>query len=61
MSIYPDHYHRSIDRQLKSRHNATEAITEIYCERETLERFLAHARKLSLSCSIKRIGSPMLA
>jgi FAD/FMN-containing dehydrogenase len=38
MSIYPDHYHREIDRKLKTK--ATEAITEIYCEREALERFM---------------------
>lgn len=45
MSIYPDHYHRSIDRQLKARDNSTEAITEIYCEREVLERFMAEVRE----------------
>jgi FAD/FMN-containing dehydrogenase len=45
MSIYPDHYHLSIDRQLKARHNATEAITEIYCEREALPRFMADVRE----------------
>jgi len=38
MSIYPDYYHREIDRKLKT--NATEAITEIYCERDALERFM---------------------
>ena len=38
MSIYPDYYHREIDRKLKTK--ATEAITEIYCERDALERFM---------------------
>jgi len=38
MSIYPDYYHREIDRRLKTK--ATEAITEIYCERGALERFM---------------------
>jgi len=38
MSVYPDYYHREIDRRLKT--NATEAITEIYCERDALERFM---------------------
>ncbi len=38
MSIYPDYYHREIDRRLKTK--ATEAITEIYCERDALERFM---------------------
>jgi len=41
MSIYPDYYHREIDRRLKT--NATEAITEIYCERDALERFMVDA------------------
>lgn len=45
MSIYPDNYHRSIDRQLKAEHKATEAITEIYCERESLESFMADVRE----------------
>jgi FAD/FMN-containing dehydrogenase len=44
MSIYPDHYHGAVDRQLKTKHKATEAITEIYCDREALERFMAEVR-----------------
>ena len=44
MSIYPDFYHREIDRRLKTRAPATEAITEIYCERDALERFMAEVR-----------------
>ena len=40
MSIYPDYYHRDIDRRLKTKTPATEAITEIYCERAALERFM---------------------
>ncbi len=45
MSIYPDYYHRELDKKLKSRHKATEAITEIYCEREALGRFMADVRE----------------
>ena len=45
MSIYPDYYHRELDKKLKSKHKATEAITEIYCEREALERFMADVRE----------------
>jgi FAD/FMN-containing dehydrogenase len=41
MSIYPDHYHREIDRALKTKTRATESITEIYCEREALGPFMA--------------------
>jgi hypothetical protein len=45
MSIYPDHYHQGLDRKLKAKHKATEAITEIYCERDALERFMADVRE----------------
>jgi FAD/FMN-containing dehydrogenase len=45
MSIYPDHYHRELDKKLKAKHKATEAITEIYCERDALERFMAEVRE----------------
>jgi FAD/FMN-containing dehydrogenase len=45
MSIYPDHYHRALDRKLGGKHQATEAITEIYCERDALERFMADVRE----------------
>ncbi|GAC1656145.1 MAG: FAD-binding oxidoreductase [Gemmatimonadaceae bacterium] len=44
MSIYPDNYHHVLDRQLKARQSATESITEIYCERASLERFMADVR-----------------
>ena len=45
LSIYPDHYHRALDRKLGAKHQATEAITEIYCERDALERFMADVRE----------------
>ncbi|HEX9685905.1 MAG TPA: FAD-binding oxidoreductase [Burkholderiales bacterium] len=45
MSIYPDHYHLALDRRLGEKHKATEAITEIYCERDALERFMAEVRE----------------
>jgi FAD/FMN-containing dehydrogenase len=44
MSIYPDHYHRTLDTRHKTGQKATEAITEIYCERDALERFMAEVR-----------------
>ena len=45
MSIYPDHYHRKLDRMSNATHKATEAITEIYCERDLLEPFMADVRE----------------
>jgi FAD/FMN-containing dehydrogenase len=44
MSIYPDHYHAALDRRIGAKRQATEAITEIYCERGALERFMAAVR-----------------
>jgi FAD/FMN-containing dehydrogenase len=44
MSVYPENYHRVIDQRLASQVKATEAITEIYCEREQLERFMTEVR-----------------
>ena len=43
MSIYPDHYHRALDRRLGAKVPATEGITEIYCERDALPAFMAAA------------------
>jgi FAD/FMN-containing dehydrogenase len=40
MSIYPDHYHKALDERMKAENKATEAITEIYCERERLPQFM---------------------
>ena len=45
MSIYPDHYHQKLDQQGNAKHKATESITEIYCERDALENFMADVRK----------------
>jgi FAD/FMN-containing dehydrogenase len=45
MSFYPDNYHRSIDRTTNPTQSSTEAITEIYCERESLDCFLADVRE----------------
>lgn len=44
MSIYPDDYHRALDAKLGAGHPATESITEIYCERDALEPFMADVR-----------------
>jgi FAD/FMN-containing dehydrogenase len=44
MSIYPDEYHRSIDRMTDAPNRASEMICEIYCEREALEKFMGEVR-----------------
>lgn len=48
MSTYPDGYHREVERRTKAPSRGSEMITEIYCEREALERFLAEARLYAL-------------
>jgi len=48
MSIYPDNYHQALDRRMQADVKATEAITEIYCERDTLEPFMADVREDAL-------------
>jgi FAD/FMN-containing dehydrogenase len=45
MSTYPDDYHRVLERRMQSENRASEAITEIYCERDALGRFMAEARE----------------
>ena len=49
MSIYPENYHRAIDQRMGAANRATEVITEIYCERDALEAFMAEVRAYALS------------
>ena len=44
MSHYPDEYHRALDRMTDAPNKSTEAICEIYVEREALERFMGEVR-----------------
>ena len=44
MDAYPDDYHRSVERRMNAENRASEALTEICCDREQLEPFLAEAR-----------------
>ncbi len=44
MSVYPEGYHRALDQRVGAQVRATEAITEIYCERDALERFMGEVR-----------------
>ncbi len=45
LSVYPDNYHRQIDRRLHSSHPATEIITEINIPRKMLRSFLDEVRE----------------
>ena len=55
MSAYPDDYHRVLERRMQAENRASEAITEIYCEREALERFMAEAREYLRRSSVSVI------
>jgi len=43
-AAYVDNYHQDLDRKLGAKVKATEMITEIYVERESLRRFMEDAR-----------------
>src|SRR5207253_1290608 len=45
MSIYPENYHRVLDKRLQSEFRGTEGITEIYCERDALPAFMAEVAR----------------
>jgi hypothetical protein len=55
MSLYPDNYHRDIDRKLGTENRATEGITEVYVERGGLEAFLADVRTYARLSSVNII------
>jgi FAD/FMN-containing dehydrogenase len=45
LGVYPENYHREINRKQKARHAASEIITEINVPRDTLPSFLAEVRE----------------
>jgi len=55
MSTYPEGYHRDIDRKLGSENRATEGITEVYVERQSLEAFLTEVRGYARLSSVNII------
>lgn len=55
MSAYPDDYHRQLERRLQSENRASEAMTEICCERGQLERFMAEAREYLRRSSVSAL------
>jgi FAD binding domain len=55
MSVYPDNYHRELDRRLQAP-KGTEMLTELYCERDALERFMGEVRQYALRDKIEIIS-----
>ncbi len=45
LSLYVDHYHRWLDKQLDATEKATEMITEVYVPKDALVRFMEDVRK----------------
>jgi hypothetical protein len=45
MSVYPENYHRELDKRYAATNRASEVITEVYCDRGALEPFMADVRE----------------
>ena len=45
MSIYPENYHRELDKRYAATTRGSEVITEVYCDRDKLEPFMADVRE----------------
>ena len=45
MSVYPENYHRELEKRYAATNRASEVITEIYCDRDKLEAFMADVRE----------------
>jgi FAD/FMN-containing dehydrogenase len=45
MSVYADNYHRQLEKRYAATNRASEVITELYCDREALEPFMADVRE----------------
>jgi hypothetical protein len=45
MSIYPENYHRELEKRYAATNRASEVTTEIYCDRDALEPFMADVRE----------------
>jgi len=58
-SLYPEGYHREIDRKLQSENRASDGLTEIFVERERLEAFLADVRTYARASSVNVVQSTL--
>ena len=45
MSVYPENYHRELDKRYAATTRGSEVMTEVCCDREALEPFLADVRE----------------
>src|SRR5258706_12171481 len=45
MSVYPENYHRELEKRYAATNRASEAITEVCCERDQLEQFMHDVRE----------------
>ncbi|HEX9395532.1 MAG TPA: FAD-binding oxidoreductase [Burkholderiales bacterium] len=63
MALYPEQYHREIDRRRNAERRSTEMLTEVLCERERLEAFMADVRATArierleiISAAVRLVG-----
>jgi FAD/FMN-containing dehydrogenase len=59
MSAYVDNYHRDIDRRLSLEYRSTDAITELYCDREGLEGFMEDVRQYARSAGLNIVAASL--
>jgi FAD/FMN-containing dehydrogenase len=45
MHVFPENYHRELDRRYSAPNKASESMIELFCERESLEAFLGQVRE----------------
>ncbi len=57
MSVYAEDYHRVLDRKMDAPTKATEATTEILCERPALERFMDDVRAYARREGVNIVGA----
>jgi FAD/FMN-containing dehydrogenase len=59
MNAYVDNYHRDIDRRLGLEYRSTDAISELYCDREGLEGFMEDVRQYARSSGLNIVAASL--
>ena len=59
MNAYVDNYHREIDRRMGLEYRSTDALTELYCDREGLEGFMEDVRQYARGAGLNIVGAAL--
>jgi len=57
MSVYADDYHRALDRMMNAEGRSSDPISEIFCERDALERFIGEVRDYARRDGVNIVSS----